>query len=292
MQSVAPPIFSVSQFTTWHQTFEQDVALYKRLGVGGIEVCERKLSTDFGKAREQLAMVRDAGLRVTSVQPRVHAMFPDFMCPDVHDCADRMKRYRATIDLFTHAFPDQNLPFVTISGKAPGGNFRDAHAVARKHYRELTAYAADKGARIAYEPLSPVLMNDDTFICTLDGAMRLIDDIDRPSTFGLMLDVWHVWSEPDLPRRVEAIGERIFGVHISDWPAGEPRCPGDRLLPGDGVIDLPTIFGSIDRAGYDDAYCMEIFSADALPDSLWRADPANVIERGRAGFYRAWEGRR
>ena len=39
-------LFGVSEFTTWFQTFEQDVALYTRLGVDCIEVCERKLAKD------------------------------------------------------------------------------------------------------------------------------------------------------------------------------------------------------------------------------------------------------
>ena len=46
------PIFSVSQCTTERLTFEQDVQLYQRLGVVGIEVNEEKLSEDPGKARE------------------------------------------------------------------------------------------------------------------------------------------------------------------------------------------------------------------------------------------------
>lgn len=78
------PPFSVSQFTTWHLSFEEDVELYKRLGVDGIEICERKMSRDPAIARRQLALagVCDAGLRVASVQPRCHALFPDSMSPE------------------------------------------------------------------------------------------------------------------------------------------------------------------------------------------------------------------
>ena len=34
------PLFSVSQFTTWHQSFEEDIALYRKLGLEGIEVLD------------------------------------------------------------------------------------------------------------------------------------------------------------------------------------------------------------------------------------------------------------
>lgn len=285
------PNFAVSQFTTWYQSFEQDIEVYGAMELGGIEICERKLSIDPNKASDQLAYVRDSGLQVTSVQPRVHALFPDFMCPDVEDPSERMARYRQSIDLFATAFPDQNLPLVTITGKAPALNFRQAHRTARQLYRGLADFAADRGVRICYEPLSPVLMNEDTFICALTEAMQLIEDVGCPN-FGLMLDLWHVWRESDIVARIAQLGDRIFGVHISDWPKGEPRSPGDRLLPGDGVMDLPAMFGAIERSGYRDAYCLEIFSIDELPDSLWRQDAAAVIQRARDGFQCAWDARR
>ena len=53
------PAFSVCQYTTFPLTFEQDVALYRELGIEGIEVCEEKLSPDPGRAREQLAMLAE-----------------------------------------------------------------------------------------------------------------------------------------------------------------------------------------------------------------------------------------
>ncbi len=287
MMKQRPP-FSVSEFTTWDLSFEQDVALYRSLNLAGIEVCERKLSTDAGRAREQLAMLRESGLKVTSVQPRVHALFKDAMCPHLNDPEERLKRYRQTIDLFAESFPGQNIPLVTIGGNAPAYNFRLAHEMARRLYPDLARYAGDRGVRIMFEPLHPVLMNADTFICSLDEALRLIEDVDEPA-FGLMLDLWHVWHERDIVRRIGQLGKLIFGVHISDWPVQQPRGLADRILPGQGLIDLAGMLGAIAATGYEGAYCLEIFSAHEWPDSLWRADPARVIEEGRRGFYKAWE---
>lgn len=285
------PLFSVSQFTTWHQSFEQDIELYTNLGLKGIEICERKISTDPGKAREQLDQIKDANLAVTSVQPRVHALFKDFMCPDIDDPVHRMDRFRSSIDLFAEVFSDDNLPFITISGCAPGMNFQLAHRIARQLYPQLADYAADRGVRIMYEPLTALLMNYDTFICTLYDAMALIEDVNRPN-FGLMLDVWHVWREPTIYQHIATLGDRLFGVHISDWPVGEPRHAGDRRIIGEGIIDLPRLLGAIEQSGYRGAYCLEIFSVDELPDSLWRADSAEVINKNRVGFERAWKMRR
>jgi sugar phosphate isomerase/epimerase len=285
------PLFSVSEFTTWHQSFEQDVELYASLGIEGIEVCQRKLSEDFDTAVKQLQLVKDKGLNVTSVQPRCHALFSDSMCPQLRDPVERMARYRETIDLFSKVFPDENLPLVTISGNAPSHNHRHAHATARKLYPELARYAQDHGVRIMFEPLNPILMNTDSFICSLDEAMRLIDDVDHPS-FGLMLDVWHIWREPGICHRItELDGKRIFGVHICDWPINEPRHVADRVLPGDGCIKLPEMFRATESSGYRGAYCLEIFSLDEFEDSLWTQAPNEVLQRGRDGFELAWEKR-
>ncbi len=284
------PLFSVSEFTTWDLSFEQDVALYRRLGVTGIEVCERKISRDPAKAHEQLAWLRDRGLQVTSVQPRVHALFKDSMCPELEDPRERMRRYRQSIDLFGDCFPGQNLPLVTIGGNAPAHNFRLAYETAHRLYPDLARYAADHGVRIMFEPLHPVLMNADTFVCSLEDALRLIDAVNQPN-FGLMLDVWHVWHEHDIARRLAVLPRPPMAVHICDWPRLGPRGPADRVLPGQGSINLPALLGGLEAAGYQGAYCLEVFSAHQWPDSLWRRDPAEVLAAGREGFYNAWRNR-
>lgn len=284
------PLFAVSQYTTSPLTYEQDVELYAKLGIRAIEICEEKLSSDPGRAREQLSMLTEKGLRVTSVQPRIHSPFPHngTAGDDPTDPSGRMARFRRTIDLFSECFPGENIPMVTGGGVAPNYDFRLAHCTAREVYPALADYAADRGIRIMFEHLNPILMNAFTFICTLDEAVQLVEDVNRPN-FGLLLDVWHIWREPNIAERITCLGDSVFGVHISDWPAEEPRELSDRVLPGEGVIDLPALLGAIARTGYSGAYCLEIFSAEQLPDSLWRQDPAKVIRQGREGFQRAWQ---
>lgn len=144
---------------------------------------------------------------------------------------------------------------------------------ARKFYPELARYASDRGTRVMLEPLHPIFMNTDTFISTLNEASRMIDDVNHDN-FGVAIDTIHVFAEVDLPKRLAALGRRIFAVHISDWPGEHPRWRGDWLLPGDGCIDLPAMLGGIEASGYRGAYSLEIFSSDELSDSLWKTDPA------------------
>ncbi len=281
------PLFGVSEFTTWHQTFEEDVALYLALGIDTIEVCERKLSKDTTKAKEQLAYLEETNLSVCSIQPRVHALFPDSMSPGIAEPEKRIEQFMQSVDLFAEFFP--NTPMVAISGNAPNYNFRLAHKTARNLYPQLAKHAASKNMKVAFEPLSVVLMNNDSFISTLDEGLSLIDDVNQPN-FGLLLDVWHVWRELMIYERLAEL-TNIFTVHLCDWPKGEPRAIADRVIPGEGLIDLPSMFSAIERAGFTGAYALELFSADHFPDSLWQRDPKDVIEQSRTYFYEAWEKR-
>ena len=43
------------------------------------------------------------------------------------------------------------------------------------------------------------------------------------------------------------------------------------------------------EAGYAGPYVLEIFSDESLPDSIWRADLDEVIDRNIAAFVRLWD---
>lgn len=277
------PPFGVSEFTTWPWNFEQDVENYARLGVDTIEVCEFKL--DSGRAQEQLELIRASGLTISSVQPRTHALYPDSMNPTPKSPTERVPRYRQTIELFGKAAPGVTL--VAITGIAPAGNYREAYQVAAREYRGLAEYAADHGVRIALEPLHPTLMNTDTILCAITDALRVVAEVNHPS-FGIWLDVWHIWQDPLVLEHIRACGDRIFGVHVNDWHM--PRSFGDRAIIGQGQINnLSPMLKTIHETGYRGAYALELFSTEDLPDSLWKGDLSAVITESRDGFRSAWE---
>lgn len=275
--------FGVSEFTTWPWTFEQDLDHYVRLGVDAIEVCEFKLSENDAQADAQIALVRQQGLTISSVQPRLHSLFPDAPRPHPTEPTARMALFRKTIERFGRVAPGTTL--VTITGAAPGGNFRAAFDVAVREYSALADFAANHNLRIALEPLNPILMNVDTFLCRLLDALQIVRAVNRPN-FGVWLDVWHVWQDAAAVQHIRECGDRIFGVHVNDWHA--PRCFGDRAVIGQGEIDLPPLLRAIRETGYQGAYTLELFSESWLPDSLWESDLDAVITNSRAALTEAW----
>lgn len=268
----APFQFGISQYTTWMQNFVTDIALYQSLRIRNIEVCEAKL--DPARAETQLEQLRVSGLNVSSIQPLIHSPFPNSLRKVPASPAERMRRLRGSVKLFGRYFPGTT--FVVNTGIAPNGNMDLAYRIALREFKQLARYATDHGVRIALEPLNPLYMNTDTFICSLARAWEMIAAVDDDS-FGLFLDLWHFWEDPVAPALIRSQGAKIFGVHLSDWR--RPRALADRLLPGNGEIPIESIIRTIHQAGYRGVYTLEIFSDLKLPDSLWR-NPARTAAEG------------
>src|SRR5579872_5399946 len=115
-------VFGVSQYTTKQWSFEEDIENYARLGVTAVEICECKL--DPNETPAQLAFANEKGLTITSVQPRVHTVFPDSLEWETKDPRERMKLFRHAIETIAPYVP-AGTPFVANTGIAPNGNFRE-----------------------------------------------------------------------------------------------------------------------------------------------------------------------
>lgn len=242
-----------------------------------------KLSAKPTEARTQLRNLRERGFKVVSVQTSVHSLFPDRLRPEPKDPIDRMRVFVSEMDLFVEHWPDTDVPFVVIGGAAPGYDFRLAWETAEELLPELLRHAERRGVRLAFEPIHPIFMHKDTFICALDETLALISrfGLDR---MGYVLDVFHLWQEPDLlPRLCDSV-HRLMLIHLSDFPRYQPRALDDRLIPGTGIIPLRRLLNGVLEAGYGGPVALEVLSDLKLPDSLWRADPAEVIDAARRWY--------
>ncbi len=96
------------------------------------------------------------------------------------------------------------------------------------------------------------------FIWTLPEAASLAKD--SGPYIGVILDVWH-WhhSGGTVPDILAAGKDRIVHVHVSDakaQPSEEVR-DNQRVMPGEGVIDLVGFFQALKKIGYADGVSPE-----------------------------------
>jgi sugar phosphate isomerase/epimerase len=96
------------------------------------------------------------------------------------------------------------------------------------------------------------------FIWTLPETLALAKD--SGPNIGVVLDVWH-WhhSRGTAADILAAEKARIVHIHVSDAKAQPPAEVRDnqRVMPGEGVIDLVGFFQALKKIGYDDGVSPE-----------------------------------
>ena len=130
--------------------------------------------------------------------------------------------------------------------------------VALSKLREVVVYAAERGVRIAIEPINRY---EADFIHSTADGLRMIADLGYDN-LGLMLDVYHMNIEdPSIEASLASAGDRLWHVHIAD---------SNRCYPGSGHLPFDSIFATLREMGYEG-----YVSAEILP----QPDPDTAAER-------------
>ena len=286
------PLFAISQVSTLTASFAEDLETYAAAGLDGIGIWEMKLGEDPAADPDALERLAASGLGVSSSIPQVPSILPLPLLPGPDDPAERIDSLCRSIHRLAAFGPTA---IVCLTGPAGARDPDEARATVVDGLRTVGAEAERAGTRMALEPFQREGIESWSLINTIPDALALLDDVGSRA-FGIQFDVWHLWNTPDLLDQIHDNVHRFAGVHVNDWR--EPtRGWADRALPGDGVADVAAILGALDSAGWGGYYDLEIFSDNgafgaAYPDSLWDADPAELVRRGRENFARCWQERR
>ncbi len=284
---MAEPSFSISQVSTLQASFAEDVEAYAAAGAGGIGIWEMKLPQ--GDDAESLALVRDGGLEVTNCIPAIPSILP---LPLMDGPVDPRERIEAVCASIRRLAPFEPQSIVCLTG--PQGELAadEAHRIVVDGLRRIGREAQAAGVRVGLEPIQRIGAENWTIPTTIGEAVELLDEV-GDAGFGIMFDVWNLWNGATILDDIREHAGRFTGVHVSDWR--EPtRGWCDRVLPGDGVADLPGILAALDEAGWRGAYDLEIFSDDGTfgndyEGSLWRLPAQELARRGREAFTSAWQ---
>lgn len=164
---------------------------------------------------------------------------------------------------------------IVVGGVHPGTKgAAESLKIVADRVAAIAPYAAERGVRLALEPLNPVYAGNRSCLTTVRDAVDLCEAVGSPN-LGIAVDVYHVWWDTDLDAQLQRAGkDRIFGYHLCDWLADTRDVLLDRGMMGDGVADLKAIRASVEGAGYAGPCEVEIFSAN----TWWKRDPGGVLD--------------
>ena len=243
---------------------QRSLEIARETGYAGIEARAERLLKDATEVRATAGMVRPGEvLTLNGVALTVRA-------------DGRMDRHLLDEDLGPRLRICQDLgaPYLlAIPPRAPGLATRRAIPGTRDAL-ELARDRADRmGIRIAFEFLG---FGD----CPINTPAMATETVDGIDGIDLVLDSCHWHASGGQPLAGYPI-DRLALVHLNDAPAKPPREieDADRVLPGEGVIDLKALLLELRAGNYAGPWSLETFNP-----SYWTQDPEDIARRGRAAI--------
>jgi D-psicose/D-tagatose/L-ribulose 3-epimerase len=138
---------------------------------------------------------------------------------------------------------------------------RRLYAGLRSGLAPVCSYAAERGVRVAVEPL---VRYETSLINTVEQALEAIDGI---AGCGLLVDTYHAnIEELDVGAALRAAGDRLVHVHAS---------ANDRGVPGTDHVGWGEVRDALAAIGYDGDVVIESFTSEnetiATAASIWRS---------------------
>ncbi|MEV1043653.1 sugar phosphate isomerase/epimerase family protein [Streptomyces sp. NPDC049916] len=257
---------SINQETIKQWSLEELAEGCGKAGIGRVGLWRAPVQ-EYGVERTARLLL-DAGLTVTSL---CRGGF--FTALDPGERARALDDNRAAVDEAAALSTDT---LVLVSGGLPPGS-RDLYGARERvaeALAELAPYAAERGVRLAIEPLHPMFASDRCVVSTLAQALDLAERFPADQV-GVVVDTYHLWWDDTAPDQIARAGAggRIHAFQLADWitplPAGVLLGRGQL---GDGSVDFRAFRREVESAGYHGPIEVEIFN-----EALWARDGAEVL---------------
>ncbi len=152
------------------------------------------------------------------------------------------------------------MTYIMPSSDTPKDELRRLY---KKRFTDCAHILARSHGRLGLEFLGPANFRTQfryEFIWKMNEMLEFAKECG--SNVGLTLDAWHWHHAGGTVADILAAGkERIVVVHFEDAPNLPPDQIRDnqRLLPGEGVIDLVGFLKALEKIGYEDSLSVEVF---------------------------------
>ena len=269
---IAPDLglLSFNQMTCDPANLAQAIEATARGGLRWIGVWRHKIKD--APVEEYGRRIREAGLRVSGLCRG--GMFPALTADE------RQRRIDDNLRALDEAAALQTDTLVMVCGGIPEGS-RDLDGARRMVVDGLAAiapHAKARGVRIGIEPLHPMYAADRSVVSTLRLANDMAHAVGSDQV-GVVIDVYHVWWDPDVYREIERSQGRIFGFHVCDWLVPTPHMLMGRGMMGDGVIEIARLRMAVEAQGYDGPIECEIFN-----QTVWDTPIDQTIARVKQAY--------
>lgn len=265
---------SISHISTVNWDLPTVIDRCKAHGIGGFGPWRDKLEAH--GFEDGVRLLKDSGLHVSNYCAAGFFTMGEDACQETVDAA-----VASTITAIDETATLGADCLVVVTGPVSCFGVDGAMEMIMPSLRAVAAAADERGVDLGLEALHPMDITTWSMVRTINQALDIIEEIDRPH-FGLMLDLYNTWWDPQVVdgiRRAGAAG-RIKGVHMADW-RNPTRSFTDRTIPGRGIIPLERLIGEVEATGWTGPYDVEIFS-----DELWAADYDELLDETVAWFER------
>jgi sugar phosphate isomerase/epimerase len=263
------PQLSVDAMCSFSWTFDQDLALWRDLGVRWAGLLVSKLGQD---PAEKFTRLRAAAIQSSTV------IVGPFNLRDPASWDQTRAGHAAIIDLVADT-GGHSIYFTP--GRTTGGTWREVLQLFAAAVAPSVAHGRKRGVKVAIEPS---LRTDVSFVNTVRDAI----DVAELTGVGIIADFGNMWMERDAREVLKRAAPHIALMQICDviiGGNGKPP-PGGRVHIGEGelpihrlmhevldsgyrgVFDLEVLGPLIEREGYEPALRRGVASASALLTEL------------------------
>jgi sugar phosphate isomerase/epimerase len=225
--------------------------LASRLGYGGVDV-------NLGAATKEGSEATRALLKELAIRPGILSLPVRIGGAEEAAVQQEMKALADAAAFAAEIDCPRMMTVLPPSSQTPKPEYRK---IIKDRVVAIGEVLARSKVRLGLEFLGPLhfrTRNPHEFIWRMDEALDFAKECGP--NIGLTLDAWH-WHHAGATAAniLEAGKPRIVHVHVSDARQQPPEDVRDnqRLMPGEGVIDLVTFFQSLRKIGYTDAVSPE-----------------------------------
>jgi sugar phosphate isomerase/epimerase len=261
----------ISQVTTLKASFAEDIAACAEAGWNFVEIWLTKLETylEHHALHETRKLLEDSG-----VSPAAASFQGGLLQSSATERRVHVEHFRRRLDVCQAL----SIPVMVVTADfhQPVAPPEVGEVITRLKEAGQWAAGANVSLALEFRATSPFCHN-------LQTALALVDSVGEANV-GVNLDIFHFSVGPSKTEDLGLLSSRnLLHVQACDLAAGlrELATDADRILPGDGDLDLASVFTRLRTIGYNGCVSLELMNP-----MLWSMKLAQVLEVGRLALER------